>query len=220
MSKKRNARRRTRNVLLIVSMMLVVAMASIGGTLAWLTAESGAVVNTFTAGDINITLQEHDYDPATNTIDTSASASTVMTNTDYKVVPGVAMPKDPYVTVKAGSEACWLFVKVVEENWNTNLTYDFDNGTTTNVPSGATSVNWTPLDGVNGVYYIQVPAANEDLNYNILKNAKVNASSELTKSVLSGFTTAAPKLTFTAYACQSAEVGTAEAAWAVLNPTT
>lgn len=215
---KKNSRRRTRNVLLIVSMMLVVAMASVGGTLAWLTASTDSVTNTFTAGDINITLQEHDYEPSTNTLDTTAD--TVIANADYKVVPGVAMPKDPYVTVKANSEACWLFVKVEEKNWNTGLTYSFDDVITgTSDYNGANHVQWTKLDSVNGVYYITVDATTADVNYNILKDCKVNASTDLTKATLQGFKTNAPQLVFTAYACQQAEVSTAADAWAKLNPT-
>lgn len=217
---KKNSRRRTRNVLLIVSMMLVVAMASVGGTLAWLTAESSAVTNTFTAGDINITLQEHDYEPNTNMLNTTAA--TVTSNSDYKVVPGVAMPKDPYVTVKANSEACWLFVKVDKTNWNNDLTYSLDDGTTTTTnTNNATSANWQQLTGVenvDNVYYITVDATTEDVNYNILKACKVEASSSLTKATLEGFNTSAPKLVFTAYACQKAEVNTAAEAWAKLNP--
>ena len=45
----------------IVSLVLVFALAlalGIGGTVAWLTAQTQSVVNTFTIGDINIELDE------------------------------------------------------------------------------------------------------------------------------------------------------------------
>lgn len=64
---------------------LVVAFAA-GGAIAWLTATTGTVTNTFTVGNIDIDLTE--------------------TTTDYKMVPGNTIAKDPKVTVKAGSEAC------------------------------------------------------------------------------------------------------------------
>lgn len=80
-----------KKVLSIVAVVLVLCCA-IGGTLAWLTDKTDPVVNTFTVGDINIELKE--------------------TTTNYKMVPGNTITKDPKVTVKANSEACWLFVKV------------------------------------------------------------------------------------------------------------
>lgn len=77
----------------------------IGGTLAWLTSKSDSLVNTFTIGNVAITLEE-------------------TTGNDYKVTPGVPVAKDPKVTVTAGSEACWVFVEIQEsENWPDGLTY-------------------------------------------------------------------------------------------------
>lgn len=74
----------------------------IGGTLAWLTANSGPVVNTFTSSDINITLAE--------------------TKKDFQMVPGHTIDKDPKVTVETGSEDCWLFVKIDKSsNYDTYL---------------------------------------------------------------------------------------------------
>lgn len=80
---------------LMLALVLVLGCA-VGGTVAWLVAKTDPVVNTFTYGDINITLTE-------------------TTGENYKIIPGVDIGKDPKVTVKADSEACWLFVKVEEE---------------------------------------------------------------------------------------------------------
>ena len=88
---------------LVLALTLLVA-GVVGGTLAWLTDQTAEVKNTFTVGDINIGLTE--------------------TTTDYKMVPGNTIAKDPTVTVKANSEACWLFVKVTEStNLRTSSTY-------------------------------------------------------------------------------------------------
>ena len=76
---------------LVLALTLLVA-GVVGGTLAWLTDQTAEVKNTFTVGDINIGLTE--------------------TTADYKMIPGNTIAKDPTVTVKANSEACWLFVKV------------------------------------------------------------------------------------------------------------
>ena len=84
---------------LVVAMLAVTLLigCAIGGTVAWLTAKTDPVVNTFTYGDINIELTE-----------------TKPENKQAKIIPGVNIEKDPKVTVKANSEACWLFVKVEE----------------------------------------------------------------------------------------------------------
>ena len=89
------------------SLALVLALAMIvvcvvGGTLAWLIDKTDPVKNTFTYGDINIKLEETD---ATVAADGSATK-------EFKMIPGYAIDKDPKVTVKAKSDACWLFVKV------------------------------------------------------------------------------------------------------------
>ena len=89
---------RTRNTVTAILMFVLVLSFTIGGTLAWLTDTTEPVTNTFTYGDINITLAE--------------------TTEVYKMVPGNSISKDPSVTVESGSEACWLLVKVEESaNW-------------------------------------------------------------------------------------------------------
>ena len=59
---------------LVLALTLLVA-GVVGGTLAWLTDQTAEVKNTFTVGDINIGLTE--------------------TTTDYKMVPGNTIAKDP-----------------------------------------------------------------------------------------------------------------------------
>lgn len=167
----------------IVAVALVLCCA-IGGTLAWLTDKTGPVTNTFTVGDINIDLAE--------------------TTTVYKVIPGSDIAKDPKVTVKAGSEACWLFVEITEENWNAGLTYSVANG-------------WTALPGETGVYYRQVSATTADVSFPVLAGDKVHAADTLTRADLQAMATAAPTLTFKAYAVQSENIADAATAWTHRN---
>ena len=137
----------TKTMFMILAVVLIVGI-SVGGTLAWLTATSGPVVNTFTVGDINITLTE--------------------TTTDYKMVPGNTINKDPKVTVKAGSEACWLFVKIEKStNLDSFITYSVANG-------------WTALDGVDGVYYREVSATTADTEFPVLANDRVTVKNTVT----------------------------------------
>ena len=168
------------------SLALVLALAMIvvcvvGGTLAWLIATTGSVTNTFTYGDINIKLEETD---ATVSADGSATK-------EFKMIPGYTIDKDPKVTVKAGSEKCYLFVKVAEsDNFDSFMTYDMADG-------------WTALAGVNGVYYRVVDASATNQEFGVLKNDKVTVSGDVTKAMLNALTEATqPTLTFTAYACQ------------------
>lgn len=199
-----------RRILLLVGLMSLVAVISIGGTIAWLTDSTGPVTNTFTVGDINIELNE-------TGMDQNRSKT-------FHIVPGVDITKDPTVKVKANSEKCWLFVKVEEENWPTNTEA---NSTTLKVAYSIDS-SWKPLTGVNGVYYQIVESdADDDQEFAVLTDDKITVSENLTKAEVDAITTE-PKLTFTAYACQydgindttKDEIANALAAWNAAQPTT
>lgn len=169
---------------LVLALTLLVA-GVVGGTLAWLTDQTAEVKNTFTVGDINIGLTE--------------------TTTDYKMVPGNTIAKDPTVTVKANSEACWLFVKVTKsENLDTFITYAIAEG-------------WTALPGVDGVYYREVPASAADQTFSVLAGDAVTVKSDVTRTMLETAKTDAPTLTFKAYAIQKDHFATADAAWAEVS---
>lgn len=169
---------------LVLALTLLVA-GVVGGTLAWLTDRTAEVKNTFTVGDINIDLTE--------------------TNRDYKMVPGNKLDKDPTVTVKANSEACWLFVKVTEsENLDTFITYAIAEG-------------WTALSDVDGVYYREVPASAADQTFSVLAGDAVTVKSDVTRTMLETAKTDAPTLTFQAYAIQKDHFATADAAWAEVS---
>jgi hypothetical protein len=196
----------------VVMLALVLALGcAVGGTIAWLTANTDPVVNTFTYGDINIELYEHKYDAATNTLDESQKVDKVE---DYKIVPGKNLPKDPTVKVVGGSEACYLFVKVVETG-----TFVADKVTYTIRADG-----WTKGDGTNiptDVYYRVVPAATTDTAFYMLTgdaanpNGVVTVKDTLTKDDIKNITN--PTLTFTAYAVQKDGIADAAAAWAKIG---
>lgn len=184
---------------LVVAMLAVTLLigCAIGGTVAWLTANTAPVVNTFTYGDIDIELNE-----------------TKPANREAKIIPGVDIEKNPKVTVKANSEACWLFVKVEKAGtFVTNkVTYSIDTG-------------WTQGDGTNipsDVYYRSVTASNADQPFGVLSGDKITVSDELTKAEINNLNDAAktPKLTFTAYAVQKDGIADAATAWAKVPTTT
>lgn len=177
----------------LLALVLVFGCA-VGGTFAWLTAKTDPVVNTFTYGDINIDLAE-------------------TTGNAYKIVPGVNIEKNPKVTVTAGSEACWLFVKVEEENWPEFKETD---GKTAKIAYEIAS-GWTALEGVSGVYYREVGAAAADTSFEVIKGNVITVSENLTKTEVNTVVTVQPKLTFTAYAVQKDGVTSAAAAWAKVS---
>lgn len=174
-----------KKVLSIVAVVLVLCCA-IGGTLAWLTDKTDPVVNTFTVGDINIDLDESE-------------------NLDLKMVPGNTITKDPKVTVKANSEACWLFVKVEKSaNFDRFMTYEMADG-------------WTALPGVDGVFYREVAATTAATDFSVLKDNSVSVKDSVTKTDLNALTQDTfPTLTFTAYAVQKDNVADAATAWSKL----
>lgn len=186
MKNRRNVSNKT--VAILLALVLAIGCA-VGGTLAWLISQTAPVVNTFTYGDINIGLTE-------------------TTGSDYTITPGVDIKKDPKVTVKANSEACWLFVKVEEQGTFVadKVTYEIANG-------------WTALTGHTGVYYREVDAVTADTPFNVLEDDKVTVSDTLTKEDIKGIATN-PTLTFTAYAVQKDGIHTAADAWAKIPTTT
>lgn len=194
MSKRKKKGVSTKVFLSLLALVLVAGCA-VGGTIAWLTATTEPVVNTFTYGKIKIKLTE-------------------TTGTEYKIIPGVNISKDPKVTVIGGSEACWLFVKVAEKGTfvTDKVTYSIAEG-------------WTALDATNhpGVYYREVDAVTADTNFNVLAgdatypNGVVTVSENLTKAEVNSVAATQPTLTFTAYAVQKDGINTAAEAWAQVS---
>lgn len=186
-----NRRRSVSSRAFIVLLALVLVIGCVaGGTVAWLVAKTDTVTNTFTYGNIDIALAES-------------------TGTNYKIIPGTDIKKDPTVTVKGGSEACYLFVKVEASGTfvTGKVTYAIDK-------------NWTPLPGVNGVYYRLVNAVTEDAAFSVLEDDKITVLDTLTKDDIKDIAASHPTLTFTAYAVQQENIADAAAAWKAANPTT
>lgn len=96
-----------KKTLTILATLALVAAISIGGTLAYLTAKTDAVTNTFTVGNIGMTLDEH-----TRNADGTLTDQTTNAINDYKVIPGATDHKDPTLHVAAGSEPCYVYALV------------------------------------------------------------------------------------------------------------
>ena len=210
-----------KKIVLGVTALALVLCFVIGGTLAWLKDQTEEVKNTFTYGDINITLDEADVNDEDGDGNTTER---VKEQAKYKMIPGVTLTKDPTVTVKANSENCWLFVKVEKsDNFDSFMTYDID------VADGEDG--WNSLgNGYPGVYYREVMTSDKDQSFSVLKDNQVTVLGTVTKVALNALDTNAdgtkkvptdyPTLSFTAYAVQKASFDSAVDAWAeILNPT-
>lgn len=188
---RRNSNGISARVLVMAVALTLIIGGIIGGSVAWLTATSATVTNTFTYGNINITLTE-------------------TTGRNYKIIPGVDISKDPKVTVEANSEACWLFVKVEQ-----NGTF-VANKVTYSIADGWIKGNGTDIP--DDVYYREVGAVTADTSFDVLKGNEVIVSENLTKEDIKTITTN-PTLTFTAYAFQKdSNFTTAASAWAKIAP--
>ena len=181
-----------KSIAVVLALVLLVCCA-VGGVLAWLTDTTDPVVNTFTVGNVDITLAE--------SVDTDSNGAA-----SFKMVPGQTIGKDPVVTVKAKSEDCWLFVKIDESsNLKDFISYTVANG-------------WTKGDGTNipsNVWYRSVDAATADQTFPVLAGDKVTVKDGVTKTMMDNLNdNNLPTLTFTAYACQTAGFETnVEGAW-------
>lgn len=83
----------------IVSIALAAALAAtaiVGSSLAYFTDTTEEKTNTFTVGNVDITLTEPNWDA----------------NINRDLIPGKTIPKDPTITVAEGSEKAYTFMKV------------------------------------------------------------------------------------------------------------
>lgn len=97
-------------LLLVCSAMLLVSITVVG-TVAYLTAQTGVVQNTFTVGNVAITLDE--AKAVKNDEDNYVADGTtrVYANT-YDLHPGITAVKDPTIKVSEGSEDCYVVAKI------------------------------------------------------------------------------------------------------------
>lgn len=165
--------------MILAVVMMVVGL--VGATLAWLTATSDEVKNTFTTSDIVIELKE-------------------TTGTSYSMVPGYTIKKDPKVTVTTETTVdCYVFVTVEKSsNYGTYLEEP--------VPADG----WIPLKDasdkyIDGVYYRVVKTTDTIKEFAVLKDNQVTVKDSVTKAQMNALDVEGatkPTLTFKAYACQ------------------
>ena len=205
--------KRTRRALLIAVLALVVCVATIGGTVAWLTASTDTVQNTFSPSNIGLTLVETGTGDVVNGVAPKS----------YKMIPGEEYTKDPKVTITNDVEA-WLFVEIEKSsNIDTYLTYTIDE---TGWTKGSGDVEGEGKGVPTNVLYRKVAAqeVGASTSWYLLEgdathaNGVITVNSGVTKEDMAALTEATyPTLSFKAYAIQKHGFDTAALAWAEVS---
>ncbi len=181
----------------LISLAVVVcllAVAVVGGTLAFFTDED-VVTNTFTAGKVEITLDEAKVDEYGVAVDPPAR----VTENTYKLYPGKEYVKDPTITVAADSEDCYLFVKVV------NGLADLEAADNT-IAAQMEAKGWTPVTGATDVY-MQTNTYSAGGSVVVFDSFKIDSSLEADDLAN------VPNVVVTAYAVQAEGFASAQDAW-------
>ena len=185
-------RRSTLKKLITVLSVILVMLVGVAGTLSYLQVQKGPVVNTFAPSNIDLTLEE-------------------TTGSTYKMVPGVAMEKNPTVTVSGDVDA-YVFVKIdeagsvtvsgTEYTLDDFLTYAIAAGWT--VHTGTVDTNDSASGNETVVIYREVKVSDTTKTFSVLAENKVSTNAGVTKQMMNAYTDGSIKLTFTAYAIQKA----------------
>jgi len=201
-----------KKIIAALAMVLIVAMAVVG-TYAYLTDKTTTVTNTFTVGDVQIELDEAKVD-AYGVADTTATKR--VTENTYKLIPGHEYTKDPIVHVLKDSEACYVFIKVVDPLANLE--------DTTTIAAQITSATngWTEYTAGSTtaykVYYKQVSAedaaAGKDLP--VFATFKLKQDADVS-SFATGGTNAGKAIEVTAFAIQSDGISGEAAAFTAIK---
>lgn len=174
-------KRGAKSLAVILAAVLTVGCVA-GGTLAWLTATTDPISNTFVVGNIELELEE------TKGISAGEGG-------EVKFVPGQTWEKDTTVTVKGGSEGCYLFLHI-EEVDNT-----LPNSSEAKVIQwNFKSDGWTALEDHEGYYYRTVDHSESDANFKLIADDKLTVNPNVTKELVANMRK--PSLSFTAAAIQ------------------
>ena len=180
-----------RKGLLLLGCIVVIVAGSLFGTLAYLT-DSEAATNTFTVGQVGLTLDEAKVDELGQPV---AGADRVIEN-KYRLIPGYTYTKDPTLHVSDDSSDCYLFVKV------DNALALIEGGT--KIADQMTALGWEEVEGVDNLYIF----AKGGQKYVLSKGANVEVFTTFTIDGSVNNTTIAEyegkSITVTGYAVQAA----------------
>ena len=197
-----------KKILITIVATVLVCACAIGGTLAWLMDTSDTVTNTFTVGDINISLSE-------------------TVSNEFSMVPGDVLKKDPIITIDANSEDCWIYIEIIETN-NVFGEEKYVNYSLTNVWNATAISTKTVGNTVTTVYATDAVYAKNASSQTVqvfesidtYTTGAVTVNSGITKDDIASLTANKPTIALKAYAIQKGAGATAAEAWAAANPST
>ena len=210
-----------RKAIMLVLCVVLLVVASVMGTLAYLT-DDDAVVNTFTVGNIQINLDESNEATPEDSTDRTETG-----NAYDDIQPGQTYVKDPTVTVLADSEDCYVRMLLT-------VTYDDCEGKELKADDVLAkykyqewfdfNTNWTAQTEVKTVKANGKISRTYEFRYNDFVTTADGANklpALFTKITVPGAITNAElatlenlKIDVVAQAMQKAGFGTAELAWA------
>lgn len=206
-----------RKALLLTFCAVLLVVASVLGTIAYLTAND-TVANTFTVGQVAINLDEAKVNPDGTPV---ANADRVKANR-YKLLPGHTYTKDPTVTVLSGSESSYIKMTVTFTKANELDAIFAPNGADlTSIFKGYDSANWIAKGNTKNKtantrtyefwYKEAVGAPTADVKLDALFDF-ITVPSTINNDQLKNI--ASMTITVNAYAIQADGFETAEKAWA------
>ena len=186
---------KTKKTLLMMVCAVMLVLVSVMGTMAYLTS-TDSVTNTFTVGNVAITLDETDVDNSTADADRDKANA-------YNLLPGHKYTKDPIIHVAANSEDCYLFVKVEDE-----IAAIEDAKT---VATQMSELGWTAVEGETNIFaydsIIKKSASAQDVK--VFNDFTIKG--DVNNTTLAGYKGKTIKVT--AYAVQADGFTSAEDAW-------
>lgn len=144
-----------KKIFAIVLCVAMLAIAVIGGTMAYFT-DTDAQTNTFTAGKVDISLDEAivEKDAAGNLVATGSRTDETQTLQNYHLFPAMSITKDPTITVAADSEDAYIaaIVTITGDIYDLIGVAGYDNIDITKLASGGLMAKAsTQVQGWNGL---------------------------------------------------------------------
>ena len=212
---------KTRSKALLLALCAVVlVVATVFGTMAYLTS-TDEVVNTFTVGNVAITLDEAKANTDGSLV---ANADRVKAN-KYKLLPGHTYNKDPMVTVLSGSEPSYVKMTVTfSKASELDAIFAPTGADLTSIFNGYNPANWIYKGNTKDAnadtrtyefwYKEAVSAPTDDVALDALFDS-ITVPGTITNEQLA--TIEGMTITVNAYAIQADGFANAEAAWAAFN---
>lgn len=185
---------RSKALLLILCAMLLL-IASALGTVAYLTVQD-TVTNTFSVGQVNITLNE-------------GSTGAPADENDHILMPGHTYTKDHTIHVDAVSEDSYIFVKVENGIASYEAASSAEEGGYRTIADQITANGWTALESAADVYYREYTKSSTGSDFAVFNTFKIADNANDAES----WGSCDAQVAVTAYAVQKDGFDTASAAW-------